>query len=307
MCGGAGLCLPARAATGHVLIATASREAPYAAATEGIQRALASHSIASEILQLPADAAASRPEVALRPEVAPRPEVKTGSAQLAIAVGIDAVRAIAALRGRVPVVVTMCFHSDMGNAEPGELGLAGALWLEMPLALVVAGLRLIFPEADRIAVVQGTSQPDTGETPGHPRSLPAGVSLQTVECAGPSELLASLRKLRGKADCVICLPDGNLYNKTTVEPLILASLEHKLPLVGYSASFVRAGAALGVYPDFSDIGEQTAALAERVAGNAPAVLTEHPRRAIVAANERVLHLLGRDYRPKPGDPVVVVR
>jgi ABC-type uncharacterized transport system substrate-binding protein len=96
-----------------------------------------------------------------------------------------------------------------------------------------------------------------------------------------------------------------LYNKTTVEPLILASLEHKLPLVAYSASFVRAGAALGVYPDFAEIGRQSAALAERCLTAAPALREEYPRRTTVAANERVLHLLGKSYKATQSDVVVI--
>jgi hypothetical protein len=34
---------------------------------------------------------------------------------------------------------------------------------------------------------------------------------------------------------------------------------------------------------------------------------ELPRRTSVAVNERVLHLLGRDYRSRQGDDVQVVR
>jgi ABC-type uncharacterized transport system substrate-binding protein len=117
----------------------------------------------------------------------------------------------------------------------------------------------------------------------------------------------SLRKMRGQVDFVICLPDSELYNKTTVEPLILASLEHRLPLVGYSASFVRAGAAVGVFPDFADIGRQTAALCERFFTAPPAIREERPRRTALAVNERVLHLIGRDYRPKTGEDVTVYR
>ncbi len=116
-----------------------------------------------------------------------------------------------------------------------------------------------------------------------------------------------MRALRSQIEFLICLPDSKIFNKTTVEPLILASLEHKLPLVGFSASFARAGAAVGVYPDFADLGHQAAALAERCIGNSASLHDEYPRRAAISVNERVLHLLGRDYRARQGEEVVVIR
>jgi ABC-type uncharacterized transport system substrate-binding protein len=137
--------------------------------------------------------------------------------------------------------------------------------------------------------------------------LPAGIVLKSVECRSAAEVLAALRKLRGEVEFILCTPDSELYNKATVEALILASLEHRLPLVGYSASFVHAGAAVGVYPDFLEVGRQTAALCERVMNNAQGARDEHPRRTVTAVNERVLHLLGREYRPKSSDDVMVIR
>jgi ABC-type uncharacterized transport system substrate-binding protein len=276
----------------RVLIVTASREGPHAIVIEGLQRTLAEHSITSSAFRLASD------------EAALHQELSSQSGQIAVALGTEALQTLLSAGSRIPLVATMAFRTDFANlAAPSvENRLAGAVWLDIPIPSVTAGLLCAFPSAGRLALVRNPAQPDPGTA-----QLPPGIVLKPVECRTATDLLSALRKLKGQVDFVLCTPDSSLYNKTTVEPLILASLEHRLPLVGYSASFVHAGAAVGVYPDFLDIGRQTAALCERLLANASGPREEHPRKTAVAVNERVLHLLGRDYKSKPNDEVMVVR
>jgi putative tryptophan/tyrosine transport system substrate-binding protein len=299
LAGAAGLCRLAQAnSIARLMVVTASAGGPHAVAVDGIERELAERSIRAATFRLPGEDSAFRDEL------------KNSSSQLAIAVGIDALRTFASRKAPIPIVNTMSFRADLkvsGILEALGVRLAGALWLDLGMAQIVAGLRNVFPDASRIAVLRNPSQaePADGFARAHP--LPSGVNVKAVDCASPSDLLPAFRKLRGQADVVVCLPDSSLYNKTTVEPLILASLEHRLPLVGFSASFVRAGAAVGVYPDFADIGRQTAVLAQRCLSGPAGLHEDYPRRTVVAANERVLHLLGHDYRGAERGDVVVMR
>jgi ABC-type uncharacterized transport system substrate-binding protein len=293
----AGFLTRLRASVNRFVIVTASHESPHTSAIEGLQQALAARGTATVLLRLPADDAALRQEL------------ESGLNQCAVAVGTDAVRAVMSQKRRTPLIATMAFRGDLDNLrsqDSGENRLAGVVWLDMPLAQMLAGLRAIFPGAARLGIVN-PSQQIAGELASPSHQLPPGMSVRPVPCGSASELLDSMRKLRGQMEFLICQPDSNIFNKTTVEPLILASLEHKLPLVGFSASFARAGAAIGVYPDFNDLGRQTASLSERCLGSPAGSREEYPRKATVAVNERVLHLLGRDYRPKLNDDVVVIR
>jgi putative ABC transport system substrate-binding protein len=282
---------------GTVMIVTASAAGPHAAAVESMRRAFMERSIATTRFQLPAE------DPALRQSL-------KNNTQLAIAVGIDALRALAVAKAQIPLLATMSFRTDLkssGILETPGIRLASAIWLDLPVPQIIAGLRAVFPDARRIAVVRNPLHSEPAELYGQAHQLPSGATVQVVDCSGPADLQPMMRRLRGQVDVIICLPDSSLYNKTTVESLILASLEHRLPLVGFSANFVRAGAAVGVYPDFVDIGQQTTALAERCLSGAPGVHAEFPRRTTVAANERVLHLLGRDYREHENGGVVVIR
>ncbi len=117
-----------------------------------------------------------------------------------------------------------------------------------------------------------------------------------MDAANPEELLRGFASLKGKVDFVLCFPDSTLYNSATIKPLILASLEHRLPIVGFSPNFVRAGAAAGVYPDFREIGRQAGRVARGCGSTCPG--TEETARVLnVAVNQRVERLLGLEHDP----------
>jgi putative tryptophan/tyrosine transport system substrate-binding protein len=104
-----------------------------------------------------------------------------------------------------------------------------------------------------------------------------------------------MASLKGKVDFVLCFPDPDFYNSVTIKPLVLASLEARLPLVGFSPAFVRAGAAAGIYPDYRETGRQVAELAQRMMRSEERIADEGPSKVKVAVNQRVARLLGIEF------------
>ena len=77
-------------------------------------------------------------------------------------------------------------------------------------------------------------------------------------------------------------------------------------MIGFSEGFVRAGATIGFYPDYADIGVQTAEAVKRYLSDQGASKLEAPRKIRLAVNERVLRILGID-RPNLTSDALVVR
>jgi ABC-type uncharacterized transport system substrate-binding protein len=123
-----------------------------------------------------------------------------------------------------------------------------------------------------------------------------GYTAVVVDCDAPADLLKSIEALKGRVDFVLCFPDAELFNAVTIKPLILASLQDRLPVIGFSPAFVRAGAAAGIYPDYQDIGRQTAEMALRVMRGEDRTSGEGPRKVRAAVNQRVARLLGVEFR-----------
>jgi putative ABC transport system substrate-binding protein len=210
--------------------------------------------------------------------------------RLVVAVGNNALEA--ALRSSsAPVIASMVLRQDLASSQARAP--VGAVVLDVTLADVLAGLARVFPGKTRVGMVRRTDAGDPSDATLVAQAKAAGIVLTVVDCPRPERLLQSFLALKERVDFVWCPPDGTLYNGATVKPLILASLENQLPVAGFSANFVRAGAAAGIYPDYRELGVQTGELARRfLAGADGSAPIESPRKTRVAVNERVARLLG---------------
>jgi putative ABC transport system substrate-binding protein len=214
-----------------------------------------------------------------------------GQARVVIAVGSRALAAVRAHRSAIPVVSAMALHA--GGNEPG----IRRVELDIPPGAQLAAMRSLWPGHTRAGIIRSPAQARYAVDALEAAARKEGFSLRIVDCDGPAHLLKALSELKGKVDFVLCLPDPDLYNAVTVKPLVLASLDQSLPLVGFSASFVRAGAAAGIFPDYGDLGQQSAELAMRmVRGEDRGAEPESPRKVHVAVNQRVARLLGVSFR-----------
>jgi putative tryptophan/tyrosine transport system substrate-binding protein len=223
--------------------------------------------------------------------------IHAGSDRLLITVGAEALSAAASSRAAV-LIPTMILKADRPAVSPAARR-GAAVYLDIQLPAIVNELRGLFPERSRFGILHNPSRLAADPSIALRNNQP-DLKFHTAECARPEDLVKAFLSLRGKADFVILFPDSALYNSTTLKPLILASLENRLPVVGFSASFVRAGAAAGVYPDFRDIGAQTAELAQRYMAVRSPLPDENPRKLLVAVNQRVLRLLGLVCKQTPG-------
>jgi putative ABC transport system substrate-binding protein len=207
---------------------------------------------------------------------------------LLIAVGNNALE-IAQEFGNAPIIATMLVRADLTATRPTPP--VGAVVLDLPFRDVLAGFALAFPGRSRAGMIRGPGSSTAPAAGLIAQAQAAGITLRVVDCLLPDKLIQSLRSLREGVDFVWCPPDGSLFNGTTIRPVILASLESRLPLVGFSAGFVRAGGAAAIYPDYFEVGVQTGEMARRALAGINSQ-TEGPRKTHVAANPRVARLLG---------------
>jgi ABC-type uncharacterized transport system substrate-binding protein len=227
-------------------------------------------------------------DLATKPE-APAKQLSGKDVRLLITVGNNALES-AAQSGSAPILATMLLRTDLAGARLRPP--ASAVVLDLPLADVLARIGDVLPGKTRAAIIRNPGAGSASELVLASQAKAAGMTIKVVDCPRPELLLQSFLSLKGQVDFVLCPPDGTLYNSTTVRPLILASLENRLPVVGFSASFVRTGAVAGVYPDYFEVGSQAGELARKYLAGASLPPSESPRKVKVAANPRVARLLG---------------
>lgn len=217
--------------------------------------------------------------------------LRRNAGKLIIAVGREAVRALANLKAAL-VITTMGMHTELGGDAAAGLDKVGEVHLDVELLSVLKELRRMYPSKNRLGAISNPACPEQEKGKLGLRARQQGYVAEVAECSGAGNLLPAFMSLKNKTDFVLCFADGSLYNSATVEPLILASLKERIPIIGFSESFVRAGAAFGIFPDFRDIGRQTAEYATRQLAGGREHSEEGPRKLKTAANRRVLRLLG---------------
>jgi len=282
----------------RVAVIFPSAVAPCAEAVEGLRTRLPGGEVSLDLLDLNQDTFTSNVTL----ELARKPSV-------IVAVGSEALHAVldrpAAATMASIMVSTMTLEADHA-AGLQTARIHAAVYLDIPIRTLVAELRRLFPGRPRIGVIRNSSR-------GDPTAIqirgqgPEMSSVEVADCSTPDALLPVFLSLRKKVDFVICLPDGVLYNGATARPLIMASLEHRLPIVGFSPAFLRAGAAVAVYPDYRSIGYQTAVVIRRCLEPGDCACGEGPQKVNVAVNAKILRILGMEFAAASFPDVEVLR
>ena len=96
-----------------------------------------------------------------------------------------------------------------------------------------------------------------------------------------------------RADVLWGLADQVVLNPKTVQSILLFSLRNRIPFVGLSSTWVKAGALYALDRDYGDIGAQCGELAVKVLQGAPpaSLSPAGPRKVVYAINMKTARLL----------------
>jgi putative ABC transport system substrate-binding protein len=172
------------------------------------------------------------------------------SADLIIALGSDAIGPESP--GDVPILHCM----TMLRPEHGA-----AVILRYPVADQLALMRDAFPRSTRIGVVYSTD--DTSKIVNEAIELSADYNLKivAVRIDGPESLQGALNGLSNRADLIWAVPDPTLYTRATAQTVLVYSFRARLPFMGLSDQWAKAGAAIAPSFDYAAIGHQCSELA----------------------------------------------
>ncbi len=88
-------------------------------------------------------------------------------------------------------------------------------------------------------------------------------SLTTLYIDQRDQLTLALKSLSKEADVLLALPDPRIYNKSTTRSILLSSYRYKLPIIGFSKAYVKAGAIAAIYSKPEQISTQAANISDQ--------------------------------------------
>jgi ABC-type uncharacterized transport system substrate-binding protein len=218
------------------------------------------------------------------------------SPKLFITLGAQAADALIKVESRVPVLCTLLPRSSFEralqhNARKSSARLS-ALYLDQPLSRQLELIRIALPAARRIGVLWGVeSQAGAPEL----RALATSRGLDLLEAVVDREelLFPRLRRVLDGADLLLAVPDAQLFNSGSIQNILLTSFRTKVPLVAFSAAYVRAGALMALYVTPAQLGLQAATMARAVLqGKALPTAPVYSQDFEVAVNPHVAGSLG---------------
>ncbi|MGH8712579.1 MAG: ABC transporter substrate binding protein [Casimicrobiaceae bacterium] len=183
-----------------------------------------------------------------------------------------------------PAIATIDCMS--AQAAPGALTVP----LDMPADQQILWLRRLLPGARYIGILY-----DPAQNAERVDSLAAALRradfnpvLAPVQA--PAMLAVALGRLHGAVDALLGVPDATVYTPQTTKGLLLFSFRHKLPLIGPSEAWVKAGALYALVWDYREVGAFCAQLALRALPGGGAAAAPTPPRPRVVVNERAAEL-----------------
>ncbi|WP_409523579.1 ABC transporter substrate-binding protein [Nitrincola sp. MINF-07-Sa-05] len=99
------------------------------------------------------------------------------------------------------------------------------------------------------------------------------------------------------SDVFIAIPDSSVFNRAAAKWILYISLRNRIPLIGFSTSYVDAGAVLGIYSTPSQIGRHTAELLQLMISSDKLPEPHYPKHYTVSINQTAARTLRLDLPP----------
>ncbi len=132
-------------------------------------------------------------------------------------------------------------HQPRG-ARPGRVS---AVLLDQPLARQARLLKLALPGIKNVGVLLGTESKmlkKEVEVALEKQDLTAEIA-ECLNC----DLYPTLQSLLDRSEIILAIPDPTIYNNQTITGILIASYRQRVPLIGFSPSYVKAGALLAIF------------------------------------------------------------
>lgn len=217
--------------------------------------------------------------------------LKKGNYRLITAIGPAALK-LAATIDRIPILTGLVLNPQ-SHTNPRSGSLTGVS-MSIPAGESLRALRQLVPTAKRVALVYSAAlDPAIVEAVANDMKAEGLVPVKKMvnDTAGAVE---AYRSLQGQADAVYLLPDVATVNDIVLEELFEISLRNRIPVIGFSFKYVKAGALVALTFEPEDIGSQLGEIATGIiAGKlSPTASFTSPARLSIHINERTAEIMG---------------
>ncbi len=221
--------------------------------------------------------------------------------RIVVALGVEAAQAVATHGGASTVICALIprgsFQRVLRTSNRRITSTFTALYLDQPLERRFALIRLTLPKAQRLGVLLGPESVTRLPTL-KALAVANGFRLASAQVDPAVGAFQALQQVLADSDVLLALPDPAVFNNNSIQNILLSTFRAKVPLVGFSPAYVRAGALMSVHATPAQVGLQTAGLVQLVLnGQALPDAAFEPDDFEVTVNAQVARALGLELQP----------
>jgi len=175
--------------------------------------------------------------------------------------------------------------------------------LDIPVERQFETLKAAVPSIKKVGVLYNPQETGAVVSAAAQVAAAMGLELIAMPVSSAEKLQETLEQHKKKLDALWAVADRTVFaSDRAIEFLLRKTLEYKLPFMGLSPGFVKAGALLALSVDYADVGAQCAEqVAQVLAGRPPAALPiTVPRKVTPYLNLNVAKAIGVAIPPLEG-------
>ena len=216
------------------------------------------------------------------------------STNLVVAIGVDAANtAIQTADPGTPILCVLipkvAFEALTGGKKENRK--ITAIFLDTPPGRQLELIRQLLPQAKRVGAVLGNVSVKEKESL-RIAARDKGLFLQAELAQRDTELYAVLKSVLAEADVFLAVPDPVVINAATAQNVLITAFKGQVPVIGYSANYVKAGALAAVFSTPLQIGQEAGQMINNYQRTNNLPLAKTPRYFSVGVNAAVLRSFG---------------
>jgi putative ABC transport system substrate-binding protein len=214
------------------------------------------------------------------------------SKYLAVTVGDSALVSAAGVVPRSsPVLAVIPQAATYEAALKRGITNTSVIYLNQPISRMLNLAKLIESENSTVGIIAGPlTQPllTLAESAAAERNL----RIISESVSDESAVGRAVSRIASKANILLATPDPVAHTTNTVQPVLLSTYRAGIPVIGYSAAYLRAGATIALYSNAEQIAQQVAETIVSFHQGKPLPSVQAPHYFTVTVNTTVARSLG---------------
>ncbi|OIO39370.1 MAG: hypothetical protein AUJ75_01350 [Candidatus Omnitrophica bacterium CG1_02_49_10] len=272
-----------------IAVLTSGDVKQYEEALDGFKEILGSNSIKYSIV-----------EFDLKKEKDPEKLIKkllSEEPHLVLAMGSQATELIKEKIGSVPIVFSMVLNPVSSGfvksiASPG--GNIPGSSLDISLKTQFEEFKKMVPGLKKVAVLYNPGETKMVVDNAGSVARGMGIELLPIKVLSEKDVPEAMKAVSKDADALWAVADSTVFTKASSEYILLETLRNKIPFMGLSPAFVKAGALFSLSWDYTDIGRQSGEIALKIlkGEEASAIPVSVPRSVKISVNNNTASRIG---------------